>query len=151
MHRSGQTIVDGSFHVPQDSLSSSLLTAAPGTFSLPESQCVFTRWGVFLTQFCCGKPMFSLTVQGFFSMKTYSFLQTIGCFVNVTWFTLLSQQKFHNRPLFKSKASFNKPDIFLLRILMVVWFVLFYDISTLVGYLMPNTVYTPPQTHAYNL
>ena len=50
-----KSIVMGSF-VSQKPTWPSLLSAVPGTFSLPESQYIFTPWPVFPTCACCGKP-----------------------------------------------------------------------------------------------
>ena len=83
------------------SVSASLLIAAPRTLSLLRSQCVSPPWTIFSTQICSGKCKFSKFVNIVFAKHI------THCVVNFTWFALLSQQKFDDRPLFKLGAQFD--------------------------------------------
>ena len=85
------------------SASPSFLTATPGTFSLPESQCVYTWWVVFSTKAYSCKSMFWPFVKIFLTKTSISayiphFSKNFVCF------TFLSNQNFCNRPLFKPGA-----------------------------------------------
>ena len=61
---------NGSFHVSENALWLSLLTAVPGTFSFPESQCVFIPWTDFWTHVC--KPK-SNSFVNIFQLKHHTF------------------------------------------------------------------------------
>ena len=71
---------DSSFHPPAWP---TLLTAAPGTFSLPESQCVSISWIVISIVACRSKPMLNTYKICFSVHVTHSS-------VNFTWFAEVS-------------------------------------------------------------
>ena len=81
----------------------SLLITLLRTFSLLESQCVFTPLNVFSTQAHHGKPRFSRVVNIFFIKICFS-VHITNLSINFTWFPLFSLPKFQDRPLFKSGA-----------------------------------------------
>ena len=82
----------------------SLLTAAPGTLSLPESQCVSTSQTAILTQVHSGKPMFRPFVKIFLT-KTYCSVHITHSSVSLTWFVLLHHPKeFDDWILFKPRT-----------------------------------------------
>ena len=70
---------------------------------LPESQCVSTLWPIFSSQAHWSKPMLSPFIKISFTKTCFSIYITNSS-VNFTWFGLLNQQKFNDRPLFKPWA-----------------------------------------------
>ena len=78
-----------------------MLTAASGTFSFLESQCIFPRWTVFSTQVRSGKPMFNPFINIFLKTKTGFSVFITHSSVNFTWFALFYHQWFDDRPLFQ--------------------------------------------------
>ena len=76
-----------------------ILTAVPGTFYIPESQCFSSAWTVFFTKARNGKPMFRPFIN--ILTKTYFSILIRHSSVNFTWFALCSKQKLINRTLLK--------------------------------------------------
>ena len=83
----GCTVYNWSFYHDIYVLSSwpalpSLLIPDPGTFSLPEIQCISPSWTAFSTQTLCNKSLFNLSVNIFFnnnaSVYTAHILQEIS-------------------------------------------------------------------------
>ena len=91
---------------------SSLLTAAPRNFSLPESKCVSTPQTVLLTQAQRGKPLFNSFINIFLAKIRFSVHITHSS-VKFTWFAPISHQNFYDRPLFKSGALFDLPPFWI--------------------------------------
>ena len=60
----------------------------------------FTLWTVFLIQACSAKSIFSSFCE-YFLTKTCFYIHIPYSSENFTWFALLSQKKFGDRPLFK--------------------------------------------------
>ena len=71
-------------------------------FSLPESKLISTPRNVFWIQARCGNPIFSPFVN--ISLMKTCFSVHITHSVTLTWFALLSHQKFSYRPLFQLEA-----------------------------------------------